>query len=822
MLPDNYVRLKQELEELGWLISNKSNSGYNNTAVFDVEVNIGVHADCVLYVNDKAIAIIEVIQNSKTDNLLNGLEQAKKYAYNYNIMHPGALGNPIPFIFAYNGKQIIFRDLKDKNSNPKDIKRFYSMDELLKMLYTIPYGSTNVTNNIDIFLKYLKFAIILIHLNASDIAIKKYFESRFSEDKFYVVGNNEYGIKRVLQLAYYLFTEIYLLNPKNDIFGINNKLLKDINVNDFSNIKINLYYDSAKLMNIAQGKRIIKDNSNNIIVQYSEGFVRDAESYAIPIYEKFKNSGEQFIKFGIKFDKNENSNFLYKLVKKLNSDKPTQIDYLNREPDAIRLSSFIANKNTQTPFNLAIISSWGNGKSSFVNFMIHHLDAINSSFSWKNKFFCKDKCIDNAEYKKINIIKFNAWQYNNDDQIGYNLADTVYSKLNILDKFILKYFNFTNILGVVVLFILVSVIYCILQFKILSVNELKDNINVLSLIVGGGILAFILNIFKGIINEIGEIISFKYSKIYKENIDIKYKIKNKICNYIRKLNKKKKRTVIFIDDLDRCSEQSIISLLDALILYLADECDIVVVLNVDISVILNAINSKLNNNNKVQAIKYLDKIIQANYNIPKILSDDYGNIINKLLPLQSEITNITHTDNRNTNGNNYDDNNDINLKENNKLVIEKEEENNQDKNNFQDSPSPNIQELPNDIIEELEKFLQDYGEIFEYNPRKIKKIINILKLLINDLKDNNIEFNSQSIVIIICILENYPEISSYISRQFDNNLELNIDNIDNIDLDNLKNNSKISDLLNENLSLIDKTIYNYIRKYIYDLSVINF
>ena len=523
-------KLKKELEELGWLTSKKPNWSYDNTALFEVEVNIGLHADCVLYANDKAIAIIEIKQNNKTNNLLNGLEQAKKYANNYTIIHPEAWTNPIPFIFAYNGKQIIFRDLKDKNSNPKDIKRFYSADELLKMLYTIPYGPTNVTNNIDIFLKYLKLAIILIHLNASDVAIQKYFENRFSEDKFYVVGNNEYGIKRVLQFAYYLFTETYLLNSQNDIFGINNKSLKDINVSDFSNIKIRLYNDAANLININQGKRIIKDDANTIIVQYAEGFIRDAESYAIPIYEKFKKSGEQFIKFGINDDRKENSKFIYKLVQKLNSDKPTQIDYLNREPDAIRLSSFIANKNTQTPFNLAIISSWGNGKSSFINFMVNYLNTINNSFSLKNKLFSKDKYFDNAEYKRTNIIKFNAWQYNN-EQIGYALLDSIYSKLNFMDKLVLKFkeiVNTKNILSSMLLFISILCLCYFFQSKTLFNNILfnKDNINIfikaLSLLIGGSMIAFILNSFKYITNTIGEIISFKYSKIYKENIDVKY------------------------------------------------------------------------------------------------------------------------------------------------------------------------------------------------------------------------------------------------------------------------------------------------------------
>ena len=68
------------------------------------------------------------------------------------------------------------------------MKNFYTPGDLRKFLPTIPYSSGNVTNNIDIFLKYLKLAIILVNNNDNAI-IQEYFKSRYSEDKYYNIGD---------------------------------------------------------------------------------------------------------------------------------------------------------------------------------------------------------------------------------------------------------------------------------------------------------------------------------------------------------------------------------------------------------------------------------------------------------------------------------------------------------------------------------------------------------------------------------------------------------------------------------------------------------
>lgn len=261
---DKYLeKLEQDLKLAGWTNSIEANTYYSIMRLSG--------ADCILYIDDKPAAIIEIKVSRNQKIILEALKQARIAPLKIN-------NSSLPFIYIYCDGKIIFQDLKDISSNPKEIKRFYSPDEMKKMLSTIPYGPTNVTNNIDVFLKYLKLAIILIYNNRFNVKLEQYFSSRFSDDKFYSINNHEYGIKRILQFAYFLFSEIYLLNLENTAFNLTNKRLDEIKPEDYNSsfYKINLLNNTEELINIPQGKRI---SQNNIItINFAKGFVRDTES----------------------------------------------------------------------------------------------------------------------------------------------------------------------------------------------------------------------------------------------------------------------------------------------------------------------------------------------------------------------------------------------------------------------------------------------------------------------------------------------------------------------------------------------------------------
>lgn len=780
---DKYIeKLEQDLKLAGWTNSIEANTYYSIMRLSGT--------DCILYIDDKPAAIIEIKVSRNQKIILEALKQARIAPLKIN-------NSSLPFIYIYCDGKIIFQDLKDISSNPKEIKRFYSPDEMKKMLSTIPYGPTNVTNNIDVFLKYLKLAIILIYNNRFNVKLEQYFSSRFSDDKFYSINNHEYGIKRILQFAYFLFSEIYLLNLENTAFNLTSKRLDEIKLEDYnsSSYKINLLNNTEELINIPQGKRI-SQNNNIITINFAKGFVRDTESYAIPIYDKFRATDEDLIQFGESI-KGKVQDFIYKCTTRLDSDKPASEDYLDRKDDARRLASFLMHQETQTPLNFAIVSNWGTGKSSFVEFM----DGAFRELKPKHK---------KSEYKKPKIIRFNAWQYNNEQQIGVALLNKIYSELNWFDKIIIsiqeffknKQYIFTSVLIILITLLVYNFVpvHSFLENKIFS-NSFMDNfIKLSSLFLGsGGVIALICKSFKYLEKIFGKLSLYKYDNLYRKHLDLKHHIKYEVSKVCKLQTKRNERLIVFIDDLDRCKQEAIITLLDALSIYFSSDCDVIIILNIDINIIIEATNKKLGQKNNNAAARYLEKIIQLNYNLPKIAAAQYNKLLCHLLPDSTttiETPFIKH---------NY-----IPTQRDNITIEKVDTEQKQEENN---NYSVIKLELRQDIADALKDFFLLYGDLIQFSPRKVKRIVNILRILNSDLNSNNINIEPEALTGSVCLIERYPEMSQIIASKLENT---NVQEINLMAVLEEIPDRKESLLSNLNIN-ISREHYNYIRKYIFDI-----
>ncbi len=94
---------------------------------------------------------------------------------------------------------------------------------------------------------------------------------------------------------------------------------------------------------------------------------------------------------------------------------------------------------------------------------------------------------------------------------------------------------------------------------------------------------------------------------------------------------KKKRIIIFFDDLDRCSPHSMVTLLESVKLFLSQGEKITFIYALDRDVVSKAISNKYSGIENFDGERYLEKIFDIFINIPKIDVDKSKSFINNLI-----------------------------------------------------------------------------------------------------------------------------------------------------------------------------------------------
>lgn len=288
---------------------------------------------------------------------------------------------------------------------------------------------------------------------------------------------------------------------------------------------------------------------------------------------------------------------------------------------------------------------------------------------------------------------------------------------------------------------------------------------------------------------------------------------------------KLERIILYIDDLDRCSEDKILQVLQAVHLLMAFPLFIVVV-GVDERSVNNALNYEFLNRYKgidtslvkekifvVEPHEYLEKIFQIPFQVPipsresvtQLVIDSINPIINDKDENESD-TALNHNDSIHPNKNEMlilDNNTFTNLTQNNP-----EEDFEEELIEEVDSQKTvEILSLNNIILTEFEKeYLGKLALIVGFNPRKIKRFINVYRILKtheNHLFDN--EENTLIIMLLIALSLNKDR-----SKVFDlfNEYQINIHDMENNEhFAELLNRYKIDNEAINNLYFTDSKLY---------------
>lgn len=138
MKPEEKARIKidKQLSDAGWAVVGRDEYVWNHSqAVRETLMQGHQESDYLLYIDDKPIAVIEAKreENPLGDDVA---QQAENYARStMNWVHTWADDDStVPLIYLANGKEILFRNLTDPDSDYIQLKKMHSPKDMLKQI----------------------------------------------------------------------------------------------------------------------------------------------------------------------------------------------------------------------------------------------------------------------------------------------------------------------------------------------------------------------------------------------------------------------------------------------------------------------------------------------------------------------------------------------------------------------------------------------------------------------------------------------------------------------------------------------------------------
>ena len=386
------------------------------------------------------------------------------------------------------------------------------------------------------------------------------------------------------------------------------------------------------------------------------------------------------------------SETVYKFgISSFHSDKPATKDYLGVYTYAEALARFVLHSQTVPPLTIGIHGPWGKGKSSFMEFVdialvnwaktnrkVNRKELVNLDNEIKHQKIESEKVIEHekerltAELKKkesererlwegmqneakkeVLTVRFNAWQYEDSKQIWAGLASKISENIEgALSRWlsILMWFNYafkkhkSELLLDLVLAVLIlpASIYFFLKYHQNTNVFLGSSDPILgSLIPAGSALvtiAYLILYSPKLIQPVSKrVLNYTQLPNYHEQMGYQHRVMDDLSfvyNYLQR-RRPECKVVVFIDDLDRCSEEKIMEILQAINLILGNS-KFFVFLGVETNMIYRAIRSHYSNNHEDELLgqnfseNYLRKIIQLSFHIPKTPDEKRLEFLNTL------------------------------------------------------------------------------------------------------------------------------------------------------------------------------------------------
>jgi hypothetical protein len=322
------------------------------------------------------------------------------------------------------------------------------------------------------------------------------------------------------------------------------------------------------------------------------------------------------------------------------SDKPVRgstEDLLGFKNYADAISAFIMHRHTDKPLTLSISAEWGGGKSSLM-------------------YMIRDQLTD-----KLPTVWFNAWAYKGEEALWAALVLSIIEQAVLAQPFWKRFWLQQQLVRfnsrLLLLDILRGLIYLILVagFGLLAVliitllqnAPLTATVNqVLPLVLVGGGGIGLYQFGKMWLSDIQSLLNLNIDKYvekkpdYEGRIGFLMKFQDNFKRLVKVVtNNYRHPMVIFIDDLDRCSVPKVAELVEAMSIFLsADGC--VFIVGMDTKTVAASIEinygslrdylaNKATSDDPALGRFFLEKIVQISFPIPRVGDNDMMRFVRK-------------------------------------------------------------------------------------------------------------------------------------------------------------------------------------------------
>jgi hypothetical protein len=460
----------------------------------------------------------------------------------------------------------------------------------------------------------------------------------------------------------------------------------------------------------------------------------------------------------------------------LHTDRPTQEDYLGLDSYAAALARFILHPQTKPPLTIGIHGRWGKGKSSFMEMLdaalVKHAPENSGAASRLSRIETNRGLIETlmkrsenqpnfrsvnarqrerlveemkeSALKHIITVRFNAWQFEDATQTWAGLASIIserlesvlpwWRRMTMRVAYAWKRHRPALLLDLLPLIVVAAVaLYLFIDQemigRLLALKKSDDSLgSLLKVLVPSGsvLLALWALAWRAIrvVQPVSErVVGYVKRPDHRAQMGYQHRVMEDLQFVYGHLKRYRPdcKVAVYIDDLDRCSDEKIMQILQAINLILAS-CDFFVFLGVDTEMIHRAIRAHYHRNQEAEVLPasfpedYLRKILQLSFHLPETSPEKLFDLTSRLFSDRArealaeqdkKVAPIREASNDAAQEENLDGRLRFSMESVRRQVM--------------------VEEVV-DTADELEAF-RDHQRFLEDNPREIKRLVNVHRLV---------------------------------------------------------------------------------------------